>query len=171
MKLIRLKLSSIEELNNLYKEVNQDDCLVSLPIPLPSDKAEVYLEAINNGFTNDRELISYGIYEEDELIGKIEATVIDNIAELDLVIKEKYENKGYGKKALKEFVEILRDNKIHTIEAYINENNKKMVSILEANKFIKGRDFKADIMKENEGIYKIISVVGIEYSKDLLQVL
>ena len=172
MKLKKLTKITIDDLNSLYKEVNQDLCLVSLPIPLEESKASNYCEAIEKGHTGDRELLSYGIYEEDELIGKIEATKVDKVAELDLIIKEKYENKSYGKEALKEFLEIIiKENNCEKIEAFVNSDNKKMIKVLEANFFNKGREFKADIMKEHEGIYQLMTVKGYEYYKELRKAL
>lgn len=172
MKLKKLTNITADDLNDLYKEVNQDVCLVSLPIPLEESKASAYVEAIEKGRVGERELLSYGIYEENELIGKIEVTKIDEVAELDLVIKEKYENFGFGKGALKEFLSIINEiNYCEKIEAFVRSDNTKMIKVLEANFFNRGREFKADIMKEHEGIYQLMTVNGYEYFIEFKKVL
>ena len=164
MKLKKLTNITVDDLNELYKDVNQDLCLVSLPTPLEASKAKAYAEAINSGRVGERELLSYGIYAEDELIGKIEVTKIDGIGELDLVIKKQYENFGYGKKAIKEFLNIITSNKFcDFIDAFVRSDNEKMIRILKINNFLYGRDFKADVMKEHEGIYQLMTVKGYEY--------
>ena len=168
MNIKKLEIITKDDLDNLYKDVNQEYCLVALPVPFEEDKANVYIEAIETGKVNNKEIISYGIYEDEELIGKVELTKIDNDAELDLVIKEKCENRGYGKKAIKHIEDFaIKNNWCNKIEAYVNIENKKMISILEASNYIKGNRFTADIMKENNGLYQLTTITGIEYYKEI----
>ncbi len=155
-------------IEDLYKDINQSLCLMAINIPFEGDKADSYIEALNRGEAEGRRLISYGIYEEEEMIGKVEVIIIDKVGELDLVIKDKYINKGQGTKALNEFTNILKEHKYcEKVEAYINEDNKAMQAVLEKCNFIKGRSFKANLMREDNGIYQIKDIKGIEYYKEL----
>ena len=163
-----IKKITKEDLDNLYKDVNQEYCLVALPVPFDEGKANVYIEAIETGKVNNKEIISCGIYEDEELIGKVELTKIEDIAELDLVIKEEYVNKGYGKEAIRYIEDIVCESKwCKKIEAYVNIENKKMIAVLEASNYLKGNNFKADIMKEHNGLYQLTTITGIEYYKEI----
>lgn len=81
----------------------------------------------------------FEIYDNDDYIGDITITNIkENNDELDLVIFDEYENKGYAKEAIKEFIEIYFNGIGKILDVIIREDNtnkNKIKHILEYNKF------------------------------------
>ena len=156
---------SIQPLNDLYMDVDQTYCLVQLSTPLPTNEAYHYLNAIREGIVNEKPFLCFGIYMDQELIGKVEVSRYpNNEAELDIVLKKQCTNKGYGSEALSLLIEHLKElNWCKSIHAYVNEENGFVRRILEKNSFQPSRKFKTDIATFHDGIYTMKEITGIEY--------
>ncbi|MBR2067740.1 MAG: GNAT family N-acetyltransferase [Solobacterium sp.] len=171
IELKRWPTQKVEALNDFYLEVNQEFCLVQIPLPIQEEMALNYLKAIETRKNGNKELLSFAIMLEEEIIGKIELNKGQNhIAELDLVIKEKYTNMGYGKEALKLLEEKVKEtNWCRIIEAIVKEDNLRMKKLLVDSGYMEGRSFIADIVVPHRGNYRIEEVEGREYKKTMLK--
>ena len=158
-------------IEDIYANVNQENCLVQLKTPLPTDQLQQYLQAIEVGKVKDKPFICFGIYQDDAVVGKIELSRYeDGSAELDLVLKEEYCNQKIGREALNQLEEYVKENFwCKRIVAYVNEENEAMIHLLNACKYIETKPFKADIMVLNEGEYQLKTIQGIEFTKQLQQ--
>lgn len=152
-------------LEQLYAEVDQQYCLVALPVPLPESKTAQYLNAIRIGETNGLPLLCLAVMHDEGIIGKIDLfRSPDQSAEIDIVLKQRFTHQGYGTEALRQAIAMIRQ--IHwctSIHAYIRQDNLPAVKLMEASGFTANRRFKADIMKEENGLYQLSVVQGIEY--------
>ena len=158
-------------LEDIYKNVNQTNCLVQIQTPMPVEQLELYLQAIESGKVKDKEFICFGVYKDDAIIGKIELSKYpDGSGELDLVIKEKYCNQKYGEEALKQLEEYVKENFwCKRIVAYVNQENIAMIQLLRKCNYLKGRQFQADIMVPIDDTYQLKEVKGLEFYKQLQQ--
>ena len=156
-------------LEQLYAEVDQQYCLVALPVPLPESKTAQYLEAIRIGETNGLPFLCMAVMHDEGIIGKIDVfRSPDQSAEIDIVLKQRFTHQGYGTEALRQMIALLRQIRWCTsIHAYIRQDNIPAVKLMETAGFSAGRRFKADIMKEDKGIYQLSVVQGIEYVLEL----
>ena len=156
---------SIEPLNDLYKDVDQTYCLVHLSSPLPINEAYHYLHAIREEIVNDKPFLCFGIYLNQESIGKVEVSRYPtNEAELDIVIKKQHTGEGYGTKAITLLINHLNENNwCKSIHAYVHEDNIPIRKILEKNGFKPSQKFKTDIATYDDGIYSMKEITGVSY--------
>lgn len=152
------------QLEDLYEQVDQSKCLVTLSIPLSKEKLENFIQAIQQEVVEGKAFQSFAIWVEEEMIGKIELTRYENrTSELDLVIKEAYCGKGYGTEAVKLLLQFVQaENWCTSIHAYVDESNQEVIHMLWKNGFQKGRSFQADISMEQEGTYYFQVKKGVE---------
>lgn len=170
MKLTAWPKQGVKELETLYTHVNQKYCLVQIPLPLPTEQTQSYVNAIDNGVVEGKAFWCRAIQEDDDIIGKIELTKHDDgKAELDLVLRKEYENKGLGTKAIQEAIAFVeQENWCISIEAYVNQENIAMMKALEHNGFVRRQKFKADIVVPRDQLYELKEVTGYAYTYDFL---
>ena len=172
MKEIRLEKwprNGRKQLEELYENVDQQHCLVQVPLPMPEEETKAYIHAIDAGIVDEKPFLCFGIQEGDDIIGKIELSKDDKgVAELDLIIRKEYENQGVGTKALKEMMRYVeKENWCDEIEAYVNEENVAMMKVLENNGFLRQKKFKADIVVRQDDLYTLKEINGYEYTYTL----
>ena len=152
-------------LNDLYAHVNQRYCLVQLPVPLPEEETARYLEVIRTGNNNGQPFVCFGIFMEDSLIGKIELTRQDDgDAELDVVIRDSETGKGCGTEALQILLrEVYRRGWCRAVYAYAAKDNSHARRMLAHAGFRQMRTFHADVMRWDQGTYRVEPQTGYEY--------
>ena len=155
-----------KDLEDLYAHTDQSHCLVALPIPLPEQKTEQYMQALQAGTVNGKTFLCFGILSDDTLIGKIDLFRSDDMsAELDIVIRREYTGQGNGTEALRQLLYRLNvTGWCFSIHAYTDSENIPAGKAFRKAGFHPSRRFKADVVTEHEGIYKMKNVLGIEYS-------
>ncbi len=153
-------------LEDLYAHTDQSCCLVSLPVPLPKEKSEKYLDVIRSGDNDGKPFLCFEILEDGERIGKIDLTRCENgTAELDIIIRREYTDLGYGKKAMALFLaEISRIGWCDSIHAYCDKENTAVRNLLGSCGFTAVRPFRADVAAEKNGRWYLKEVSGIEYA-------
>ena len=153
-----------EMMNLLYSESDQSRCLVQIAVPLEETSTAAYLEAVRNGYSNGRKLIAREIVLDGEMIGKIEVTVgEDGEAELDIVIRSQFCTKGYGREAVRMFVQQLRNEQIvFRIAAYVDTGNIPAGRMLASCGFLPARFFRADVLVPYQGKYIVSERRGCE---------
>lgn len=154
-----------EELNRLYEHCDQKYCLNALPTPLDEMMTRSYFLMVRTGRNNGNPFLCRGIFLDGTLIGKIELTKEeDGSAELDLIMDQAYENRGYGSEALRRMIDLSKDTGFcDSICAYVQEENEAMKRVLEKNGFEAVRPFKADVMTPLTDGYRLRTVSGREY--------
>ena len=86
-------------------------------------------------------------------------------AELDLIIKDEYTGRGYGRQAVEQFqTELLKTGWANRITAYVAVNHTRMIRVLEETRFEPKRTFAADVVTPQNGTYALRTVNGVEYS-------
>ena len=165
VKLKPFPASDSTALNELYAHVNQRYCLVQLPVPLPEEETARYLEVIRTGNNNGQPFVCFGIFMEDSLIGKIELTRQDDgDAELDVVIRDSETGKGYGTEALQILLrEVYRRSWCRAVYAYAAKDNSHARRMLAHAGFRQMRTFQADVMRWDQGTYRVEPQTGYEY--------
>ena len=165
VKLKPFPASDSTALNELYAHVNQRYCLVQLPVPLPEEETARYLEVIRTGNNNGQPFVCFGIYVEDDLIGKIELTRQDDgDAELDVIIRDSETGKGYGTEALQILLrEVYRRGWCRAVYAYAAKDNSHARRMLAHAGFRQMRTFHADVMRWDHGTYRVEPQTGYEY--------
>ncbi|MBP3891543.1 MAG: GNAT family N-acetyltransferase [Solobacterium sp.] len=166
--LLSWRTKTIQDLEDLYADVDQTNCLVALPVPLPKQETIAYYEAIQMEHTQDKVLKTFAIIEEDAIIGKIELSIEEGIGELDFVLRKEHCNQKKGSEALQKFLELIqKENWCNEIVAYVHEDNLPMQKVLLKQGFQKTQPFKADVMVVRDGVYQLKEVKGSEYQLSL----
>lgn len=155
----------VQPLNDLYLDVDQSNCLVTLQVPFPMPQTQSYLDAIHHGYVEDKPFLCFAIEQDDTIVGKIELTKYPNEdAEVDLVIKKSYSQQGIGTQAMLQLQQYVQQHHwCKAIHAYVDANNKAMCALLTKTNFQPVRRFKADVMVPIDGKYQLKEVPGIAY--------
>ncbi|MBO7703846.1 MAG: GNAT family N-acetyltransferase [Solobacterium sp.] len=158
-----------EALNDLYEHTDQSFCLNRVAVPLDEDTTRGYFLSVRTESNQGMPFCSYGIFRNDELIGKCELTRYeDGSAEADLIIRSDQVNHGYGKEALALLLKEAETNGFcECITAYIREDNIAAKHIFEQNGFEQTQSFLADVVSPDGREYRITTVKGSEYRKEL----
>lgn len=105
----------------------------------PSRKSDIknWLKSVTDNESN----CYYSVFEEGKSVGHVSLQNIDTVrrvAEVGIVIGEKYAwNRGYGKKALLEVINIAEDKySLERLLARISESNKNSIKLFENIGFI-----------------------------------
>jgi ribosomal protein S18 acetylase RimI-like enzyme len=124
--------SDASEIRNLY---NSDTNLFG------EDETGYDLEDIIEYISDPKKKMFVGILEM-EIIGALLAEYHDTYAILDtIIIKEKYQGKGFGKMMMFEFENDVKARNIPLIEALTEINNHRMQYFFEKHSFQKGNTF------------------------------
>ena len=117
-------------------------------------------------------IITFRIEKDEKLIGEIgfkNIKLINRKAELNIIIKKEYRNKGYAKEALSEMIEYgFRNLNFHRLEAEVYEYNKASIRLVENIGFVKEGELRE--AKYHNGKYHSILRYGLlknEWQKHL----
>ncbi len=151
--------------------LNADDLLLKL-----TNKTDTDLQSITENSTDLENMSETRIYpsnmpvemlfrieKDKEVIGEIKFTRIrwfNRKAELSIIIKKEYQQKGYGKKAMKQIMNFAFNKmNLHRLEAEIIEYNKVSIALIEKLGFKKEGTFRQ--AKYSQGKYWDIFRYGI----------
>ena len=155
-----------EALNDLYEHTDQNCCLNRVAVPLEEETTRGFFLAVRTENNGGLPFDCRGVFLDGTLIGKIELTRYeDHSAELDLIIKDEYTGKGYGRQAVEQFqTELRKTGWANRITAYVAVSHKRMIRVLEETGFEPLRNFAADVITPQNGTYALRTVNGVEYS-------
>jgi RimJ/RimL family protein N-acetyltransferase len=115
--------------------------------------------------------ITFRIEKNKRLIGEVafkNIKLINRKAELNIIIKKEYRNKGYAKEALSEMIEYgFRNLNFHRLEAEVYEYNKASMRLVENIGFVNEGELRE--AKYHNGKYHSIMRYGLlknEWRKD-----
>ncbi len=155
-----------EALNDLYENTDQSHCLNRVAVPLEEETTRGFFLAVRTGNNGGLPFDCRGVFLDGTLIGKIELTRYeDRSAELDLIIRNEYADKGYGSEALNRFQqELCETGWAERITAYVEADHEQMIRVLKKTGFAPKRTFAADVVTPQNGTYVLRTVNGTEYS-------
>lgn len=141
------KTTDAQTLEELYSNVDQSHCLVALPIPLPKEQTDRYMEIMETGINGELVFECRKVLMEGKIIGKIDLNRYPNGgAELDIVLRKEYTGKGIGTECMLMLEDDLKKSSFAShVHAYVRLDNIAMVKVLERTGFVPGRRFEAEV--------------------------
>lgn len=158
---------SYEAMNSLYAQSDQSFCLVQLPVPLDKANTFRYLRAVQSQNADGKPFLCRSIQLDEQLIGKIELSRYETMdAELDIILKKDFCFKGYGREALRQMEELVKEmNWCRSVYAYVDTGNIPAAKMLAGSGYEIGRFFSADVMIPDQGSYILKTRRGCEMRK------